>query len=78
MARQQLIDQAVPHFHVEKPGKTTGEETDLATQGSSAGKESLKISVCQYLWKLWWQEKHAVSQKFVGETHRILEHTQTH
>ena len=43
-ARQHLAEQAVPHLHVDKPERTTGSETDCATQGSSIGKCSLKTS----------------------------------
>ena len=50
VARQWLADQVVPHLHADKLGGTTGEETNLATQGSSTGKESLKTSGCKNLW----------------------------
>ena len=56
-----------------------GSETDPTTQGSSAGEKSLKISDWKHLWGLrQQQEKLPASQEFVGETHRVLEHTQTH
>ena len=46
LARQWLIDPVTwrlaewvaPRLHADKPGGTMGNETDLATQGSSAGK----------------------------------------
>ena len=40
-----------------------GNKTDLATQGSSMGKESLKTSGYKNLWGFQWQEKLSDSQE---------------
>ena len=36
-ARQWLVEQVVLHLHADKPGGTTGSETDHTTQSSSRG-----------------------------------------
>ena len=36
--RRWLAERVVPHLHVDKPGGTTGSQTNPATQGSSVGK----------------------------------------
>ena len=41
-AVRQLADPEAPHSHTDKPGRTEGEQNRGSTQGSSAGKESLK------------------------------------
>ena len=55
-ARQQLADWVVPHLHANRE-EQLGSETDLVTQGSNAGKESLRTSGCKNLRGLLWQEK---------------------
>ena len=44
-----------------------GSETDHSTQGSSVGKESLKISGSKNLWGLQWWEKLPASQESLLE-----------
>ena len=44
-----------------------GSETDHSTQGSSVGKESLKISGYKNLWGLQWREKLPASQESLLE-----------
>ena len=51
-----------------------GSEAHLTAQDSSVGKESLKTSSC----KNWRGETHSLTGEFLGETHRVLECTQTH
>ena len=48
--RWQLVDWAVPHSCMDKSEEQVWSEADQATQGSSAGKKSLKISGCVNLW----------------------------
>ena len=56
-----------------------GSETDHETQGSSWGKESLKNSGCKNLWGVAVVgETPSLSAEFIGENHRVLEHTQTY
>ena len=52
-------------------------ETDYATQGSSMGKESLKTSGCKTLGvAVVAGETPSLTGEFIGETYRVLEHTQ--
>ena len=41
-AVQMLADPEAPHSHIDKLGQTVGSKADHVTQGSSAGKQSLK------------------------------------
>ena len=55
-----------------------GSETDHTTQGSSAGKESLKPLAVKTCGLTVVGETASLTGEFVGETHRVLECTQTH
>ena len=79
MSRQQLVDQAVPHLHADKPGGTTGEPDRLNNPGLQRGEIKPQ--------NLWLQKLVSVAVvggtpsftgEFVGEAHRVLGHTQTH
>ena len=55
-----------------------GSETDLATQGSGVGNKSLKTSDWKKSLGIAAAKKTpSLTGEFVGETHRVLKHTQT-
>ena len=75
-ARWRLEDWAVPHLHVDNREEQLRRDTDCATQDSSAGKQSLRISAGKNLWGVAVVgETPSLTGEFVGETHRVLEHT---
>ena len=56
-----------------------GSEIDYATQGSCVGKESLKTSSCKKpMGVAVAGETPSLTGEFVGQTHRVPEHIQTH
>ena len=71
--------QAVPHFHEDKPGGTTGERDRLRNPGFQHWeikfqnlwlKKSVGVVVAG--------ETPSLTGEFIGETHRVLECTQNH
>ena len=78
MARQRLLELAVPHLCVHKPGGTTGEKDRPSNPGLQCWKITPQTSVCKNLWGPRWWEKLPTSQEFIGETHRVPESTQNH
>ena len=76
-ARQQLVEQAVPHSCADKPGGTTGERDRPLNPGLQRREIKPQTSDLKHLWRLRWQwKKLPASQETVGETHGVLERTQ--
>ena len=78
-ARQPLVELAVPHLHTDKPGETTVEWDRRHNLGFQC--REIKL---QNLWLKKSVRVEAVGEtpsltgEFTGETHRVLECTQTH
>ena len=65
--RRWLVDWAVPHSCVEKPGGTTGEQDKPCNPGFQRGEIKPQTSGCKNLWELQLQEKLPASQESLLE-----------
>ena len=77
--RQWLVEWAVPHLCIDKPGGTTGEPDRLHNPGFQCReikpqnlwlKTSVGVAVVG--------ETPSLTGEFIGEIHKVLEHTQNH
>ena len=76
--RWQLADQAIPHLHADKPGGTTGEQDRPHNPGFQWGNKTSKPLTEKPVGGEAAGETPSLTGELVGETHRVLEHTQTH
>ena len=79
MAWWWLVDRAVPHLRADKPGGTTGEYDRPSNPGFQCRgikPKSLKLKMPVGVEAA--GETPSFTGEFVGETHRVLEHAQTH
>ena len=74
-----LVDQVVPYLCADKLGETTwGARQTTQPRFPGQGNKASKPLIEKTCGGLWWGEAPSLTGEFVGDTHRVLEHTQTH
>ena len=77
--RWQLLECVVPQLNADKPGRNNwGAKQTMQPSVPALGNKASKPLTEKNLWGPRQQEKLPDSQEFFGETHRVLECTQTH